>query len=494
MSEQQNNGNYDDLVQQIREAAATRGKSAHGGMDSVPEDVRERPLQDHETDVPLDEFAETQSTTGVPEDLSTLDLKPHEQARADQATAARRTAAQTDTETASPRHTRRNVIAGSVAATLALALLYVGLTHEGGDNKTLPNTEPAVGATPTPGSQETPSEGSTESPESVITAPLDSNIDPDIPKYSDNQLALQENESTPNEVESALSANINPNAMQALVNNGPGFQTILNQYPEWDSLYNLYQQYGTANDPYKWAQLMGTRQFLNTVYQHNYMGMAEAYGEPQNFMDPKTAELIGQAPIVSVDEFNAAAKSNDFTPIMEKMFPDMFAEDNYTHALLTELNAGNNDPALVDRLTNYYAMGNEIQGAADTTGTGETRQKDITAMHDKLQAMYDAYQTDPTQLNVDAPTISTTYDKVAVIDWLRQRSGSVDGIFPSEQVEDSITSAVVYSEVTLHQDDDASKSAKYALVSVVSFVAAPTTDGTHQYVMPVVVDRIAQPL
>ena len=163
---------------------------------------------------------------------------------------------------------------------------------------------------------------------------------------------------------------------------------------------------------------------------------------------------------------------------------------NYERALLSELDAGNTDPAVIDQIASYALVNNHAIGAV-----GQSRDEYQTALHQDLEKLYNRFMADPkkTEEEVMAQKQAEVTTQVAfMLDYHRQLAG-----YPQEndtatnaQGDMTITNGSIVAQSIMVQPDG--KKVVQTTVSVVEFVAAPTTDTKHDYVMPVIVDQVSQ--
>jgi hypothetical protein len=228
---------------------------------------------------------------------------------------------------------------------------------------------------------------------------------------------------------------------------------------------------------------LGNRNFINEVYNNDYVGASEAYGNPQNFHNPETANLIGKAPFVGVAEFDKAVRTGDFQSLWDKMYP---ANRDYEKAFLGELQAGNSNPSIIDQFVKLSMVGNELQGNIDVT---QTRDAAEAAMRTRLTTLYDEYKKDPKTAQADYAQhhASVTPKLTAMMDGIRQLPGQ--HVIAGTDAKVTLTTGTIYQEYSVtggEQDGD------YLKISVVAFVAAPTITDKNQSVMPVLLDQVSR--
>lgn len=490
--EQPRQHDMQSLADSIRAAASKQPHSGH-----VPaEQGGERPLPQHDDGRPLHE---TVDPANLPGDTSSLNLEPHETAHLDQRIASTRTpmppAPQPTAER--PARSKRNaLVAGGLAGTLAIATIaYLGLRGDSEPSTNENSRDPGVSAPAQPGNDAKgdKKDGQVTTPEGdPITATLDPRINPNVTVYSDNQFDLMEYRGHPNDMDTTLAVDVKVSAMDRL--NTHGITAIVDEYPEWDEGLQFYKRYSTTHDTDNILNTMANASVLQSIYADNYVGMAQQYGKAQTFYSSRTAELIGQAPIVSLNEMNTIKDEGQFDSLWSKMHPSI----NYQEVLIGELQAGNTDPALIDQLTDLALTNSQMLGEIN----GIDRETQATGLRESLTNLRDSFMAEPEKTVADfeeqqktAPVLQNRY--IAVIDTMRQVAGlPIADTFQENDPDDPsmITTAIVYEAANYSYGNDTSTNHGIASLYVVAFVEAPTQEGAGKYVMPVILDHISQPI
>lgn len=492
MTNPENDGsNYSELAEQIRNA----GKQPHSG--NVPvEQGGERPVNEY-PNTPLEEAVGTHiDPANPPEDLSTLELQPHEVASADQAVTQRRATLPpaTPPPVASPetpskqKHTGRNVAIGTTLAAVLLGgvgYLGFGRGHDESHDATEPNTEPTASAPATPGNTTSPSTETSPSTTAeagdAATTPLDSSVDGSMKPLTDYQLEEQ-HQLLPkaNIVDKTLAANIDPQYLQAATNNGL-YDQLINSGADPNDNGDELRKFHDLYTPDGIAKILGDQNLLDDIYNHQAEA-ARLYSQPQGFHSSETLKQLGKFPAVPVAMFKQAAESGDFSAIAKAAFPDSFGP-----AFLGELQAGNTDPHLVDTFVKLATVGNESKGALQAQFEAANFE---AAERTQFQQIFDSYQDDPKQAVADMSQSQATpkLEKAKVLNFSEQQIG-YDFNLDQPKIVDPNTQDLL-AATTLYNEYSAN-GMKFGTISVVAWVSAPVNGDRHQTVTPVLLDKIS---
>lgn len=471
MSQPEQPNKYEDLARQIREAGnATGEKQPHSGMESVPEDVREKPLQEFDN-TPLERAFEEGKVdpANLPDHLG--EIEPHDD---DEKTIAEH-AAKRAAEARSQHKSRRGLAA--LAGLVLTAGLGGGLfsLHHGGHEQDQPSQDPAAAATPNPGENNGPTIGTPEV-NNLNHVVIDPSIQPDVAPKSKNQIALMEQKGIwPNEVDKALAADI-PTGDFAKVVEPDYMQTMLDKYPNWDGLYTFYKQY--VQNPNGIAEVMGSHGVVNSIYNETYAATSQLYGTAQQFKNPKTKDLVGLAPVISQAQLRGMLQAGNMLGVWNTLLP-ADRVSNLDAAYLNELKAGNNDPALIDTITN---------GILINTATGD-REDAATTIRDNYQTLLQNYQQHPKAALEAYGNFNPGADasSVKVLSVVRSGVGMPTTLTDEGAADRAVTSAIVLVESTSDTGDVSET------LNLVTFVAAPTKDGANQNVEMVILDTTSKP-
>lgn len=499
---EQPNENLQQLADMIRNAGGQ-----HSGNIPV-EQGGERPVNEYDNTT-LDEAVGTHIDPEVqPDDTSTIQLQPHETAAIDQSTAARRPVLpptpprppETTSDWASryddgrPNHTKRNaVVAGSLAGTLAIAAItYFALRGNNDHNPTDASEghlQPGVSAPAKPGKatsgsgeQKLPGELVKKQP--LVTVTLDPRISTNHTKLTDNQLQEIQNTGRPDAIDKQLAADIPQKTLEAFLRDG-GWSSLLDKYPNWDALYQFHdhwEQGSTNNDT------MSSYSVIDGIYNDNYVLASQLYGQPQQFRNPQTAALLGKAPIIGVAELNKIAKQGgDSTEFWKQTIG---RQVDYERVLLSELDAGDTDPSVIDRIISYAVVDNHSIGAV-----GQSVDEYKNLLYQDLEKLYNRFMADPKKTEEEVlaqKPAQVTTQAAFLFDYHRQLAGYPQENDTATNAEGSmtITNGTLAAQSIIVQPDG--KKVLQTTVSVVEFVSAPTSDTKHDYVMPVIVDQVSQ--
>ena len=352
-----NNGNYEDIARSIREAAQ---KPPHSGMESVPEELRERPVREFDN-TPLHQAAEVHfDPQNPPDDISNLNLLPSEIAAIDQSSAERgnKVLPPVDNEPETPteaKHTGRNVaIGGTLLALIVGTGAYLGLNN---------------------GHDETPEAHGTNHDKN--TSQIKDVVEPGLKPLTENSTAMQRHEATVGTITTADFAKL---AQPDFINPLKELSTV----NDW-----LASAPGVA--PYTPDSL----EVQNDALYQDQLTENELFGQPLPFKDTDYAkQKLGDVTFATEQDWQNALATGDATKFFAKAMDQFFtpkwaiAEEIYAH----EVAAGNGaNPDVINWLHQYVVL--------DNFKSRDSIQADFDSFQQEQLAAYeanpDAY-TEPT--------------------------------------------------------------------------------------------------
>lgn len=500
------NQDYQQIADMIRH---TGGQ--HSGNIPV-EQGGERPVNEYDN-TPLGEAVGTHIDPHTqPDDVSAIQLPPHETAEIDQTTAARRTVLpprppepSTSSDWADrydqPKHNKRNgFVAAGVAGTLVIAAIaYFGLR---GSNHEPANTaeghqQPGASAPAKPGKSTSgdklPGESVKKQP--LITVTLDPSLAAHATRLTDNQLSLMEGTGRPNKIDEQLAIDIPVSTLNALNRDDTGlWNSLLGQFPNWDEAYSFHKHWNegiTDSGDLPNNATMSSFNLHNSIYNDNYVGALDLYGQPQQFRSPETAKLLGKAPVFSLAELNKIAK--DGGDLSEFWSQTIGRQVDYEKALMSELEAGDTDPAVVERIISFALVNNQSLGSV-----GESRDEYKNALSQDLEKLYNSFMADPKKATADFNARKTPLliqQSAFMMDYHRLMAGypieNNAGNSTSNDTNSLTLSNAIVLNIHIYQQPDGKKIDQLDIYNV-ELISAPTGSTTHDAVMPVIVDHITK--
>lgn len=504
------NKDYQQIADMVRRAGGQ-----HSGNIPV-EQGGERPVHEYDN-TPLDEAVGTHiDPEAQPDDLSTIELQPHETAAIDQSSAARRPVlpptpprppeAPSDWSSrynGQPNHTKRNaLVASGLAGTLAIAAISYFALRGGSDHNPTNTSEghlqPGVSAPAKPGKANNGNEklpGESVKKQPLITVTLDPSLAAHATRLTDNQLSLMEGTGRPNAIDTQLAIDIPVSTLNALNREDVGiWDSLLNQFPNWDAAYSFHKHWneGITNDgnlPNN--ATMSSFNLHNSIYNDNYVGALDLYGQPQQFRSPETAKLLGKAPVISLAELNKIAKNGGDS---SKLWSQTIGRQvNYEKALMSELEAGDTDPAIINRIVSFALVNNQSLGSV-----GESRDQYKNTLSQDLEKLYNSFMADPKKATADfnaRKTPQLIQQSAFMMDYHRLMAGypieNDAGNSTSNETNSLTLSNAVVLNIHIYQQPDGKKIDQLDIYNV-EFINAPTGSSTHDAIMPVIVDHITK--